>query len=378
MTKDRTLLKFCRKCLMPDTRPRQTFNQEGVCGACEWNDLKKTKVDWKKRWEELEKICEKFKKRNKGRHNVIVPYSGGKDGAYIAYMLKHKLGMNPLCITIRPPLEEEVGIQNIKNFLQRGYEHVMITTNREVEKKIDKMNFIERGIPMHAFMISVQTAIYRASTIFDIPFVMFAEEGESEYGGATRLRNSPTYEKNDGINYYLSGLDPNKYLKDFSKDEIFWFTYPDNEEMKNKSKPELFHWSYFENFVNYNHYLVAKEKCGLIEKKETSSGSIENFSITDTYLVRLYYYLMYLKFGFGRVISECTNDIRREAMTRNQAINISKKLDGEKPNQDHIKMYLDYYSMDLDTFNDVLDKWANKKLFYKNNEGVWSPKFEIY
>ena len=30
---------------------------------------------------------------------------------------------------------------------------------------------------MHAFMISVQTAIYRASIIFDIPFVMFAEEG---------------------------------------------------------------------------------------------------------------------------------------------------------------------------------------------------------
>ena len=87
---------------------------------------------------------------------------------------------------------------------------------------------------------------------------------------------------------------------------------------------------------------------------------------------------MYLKFGFGRVIRECSNDIRREAMTRNQAINISKKFDGEKPTENHIKMYLDYYSMDLDTFNSVLDKWANKDLFYKNNEGIWSPKFEIY
>ena len=33
-------------------------------------------------------ICEKYKKRNKGRHDVLVPYSGGKDGAYIAYNLK--------------------------------------------------------------------------------------------------------------------------------------------------------------------------------------------------------------------------------------------------------------------------------------------------
>ena len=186
------LLKFCKKCLMPHTRPRQIFNNQGICGACEWNDLKLKSIDWSLRWSELEKICQKYKKRNKGRHDVLVPYSGGKDGAYIAYMLKNKLGMNPLCVTIRPPLEEEIGIQNIKNFIERGYEHLMITTNREVEKKIDKLNFFEKGIPMHAFMISVQTAIYRASVMLDIPFVMFAEEGEAEYGGDTALRYKST------------------------------------------------------------------------------------------------------------------------------------------------------------------------------------------
>ena len=226
-------------------------------------------------------------------------------------------------------------------------------------------------------MIAVQTAIYRASIIFDIPFVMYAEEGDAEYGGSTKLRNSPTYNKSDGINFYLSGFDPNKELSNFSKEETYWFTYPDEQELENKTKPELHHWSYFKNFVNYDHYLIAKEHCGLNEKKERSPGSIENFSTTDTYLVRLYYYFMYLKFGFGRVLSECTNDIRRGAMTRNQAINISRKLDGEKPGDDHIKMYLDYYSMDLESFNDVIDKWANKDLFYKNNEGIWTPKFEL-
>ena len=100
------------------------------------------------------KLYVKNIKRNKGRHNVIVPYSGGKDGAMIAYMLKHKLGMNPLCITIRPPLEEEIGIQNIQNFIQKGYEHLMITPNREIDKLIDKDNFINRGIQcMHLWLV---------------------------------------------------------------------------------------------------------------------------------------------------------------------------------------------------------------------------------
>ena len=200
---DKKLLKYCSKCLMPDSRPRISFNESGVCNACDFNDKKKNKeIDWDLRWNELEKLCEFHKKRNKGRHNVLVPYSGGKDGAYIAYTLKHKLGMKPLCVTIRPPLEEEVGIQNIYNFMERGYDHVFITPNRIIEREIDKENFIEKGIPMHAFMILVQTAIARASVAFDIPFVMFAEDGESEYGGSKKLENQPYYEFQDAINFY--------------------------------------------------------------------------------------------------------------------------------------------------------------------------------
>jgi hypothetical protein len=87
---------------------------------------------------------------------------------------------------------------------------------------------------------------------------------------------------------------------------------------------------------------------------------------------------MYLKFGFGRTTMEVTNEIRRGSMSRNQAINIAKKFDGEPPDKDHIKKYMEYYSMDENEFNEVIDKWANKNLFYKNNENKWTAKFEIY
>ena len=47
---DKKILKYCIKCLMPHTRPRITFNDEGVCNACEHNEKKKyNKIDWKKR-----------------------------------------------------------------------------------------------------------------------------------------------------------------------------------------------------------------------------------------------------------------------------------------------------------------------------------------
>ena len=37
-------MKYCTNCLMPETRPRITFNENGICNACEWADKKKKKL----------------------------------------------------------------------------------------------------------------------------------------------------------------------------------------------------------------------------------------------------------------------------------------------------------------------------------------------
>ena len=85
---------------------------------------------------------------------------------------------------------------------------------------------------------------------------------------------------------------------------------------------------------------------------------------------------MYLKFGFGRATQDAGIEIRRGAMTRDQAINLVNLFDGQYP-EEHIPTYLKYYGMDIDSFNLILDKWVNKKLFYKNNENRWSPNFIV-
>lgn len=367
-------MQYCKKCLMPSTRPRITFDENGVCNACKWAEEKKT-VNWSARWKELKELCEKYKNRNKNHFDVIVPYSGGKDGAYIAWKLKNEFGMTPLVITVRPPMEDPIGVQNISNFLDHGYDHLMITPNREVGAYIDKQEFINRGIPMHAHMMAVQTVIFRCAVKYNIPFVMYAEEGESEYGGSNKLKNQHTYDLEDSINFYLSGSDPSKYLEHFTEKELYWYTYPSRDELMTL-KPEISHWSYFEDFDNYKHYVLAKEKLGLLEKQEHNPGTNENFSTTDTYIIWLYFYLMYLKFGFGRMTNIVGTDIRRGAITRKEGLELVKNYDGEYPEQ-YIDYYLDYYKMTREEFDAVIDKWANKKLFVKEN-GRWVPTFEVY
>lgn len=37
-------MKYCSNCLMPETRPRITYNEKGVCNACQWAEEKKQKL----------------------------------------------------------------------------------------------------------------------------------------------------------------------------------------------------------------------------------------------------------------------------------------------------------------------------------------------
>ena len=84
---------FCKRCVMSNQRPRITFDAEGVCGGCRNNELYKKKTDWNKREEELNKLLDKYRRKD-GKWDVVVPSSGGKDSAYVAHQLKYKYGMN--------------------------------------------------------------------------------------------------------------------------------------------------------------------------------------------------------------------------------------------------------------------------------------------
>ena len=366
-------LKYCTKCLMPETRPRISFNEDGICNACSWSEEKRTTVDWGARWKRLEELCDRYKKRNRTKCNVIVPVSGGKDSSYVACAIKERLGMQPLCITIRAPLAKDIGRQNLQSFIDHGFDHIHLTPNPVVGKAIDKRAFIHHGRPMHSLMTCAQAAIFKSTILFGIPFVMWGEEGEVEYGGTSKLKEQAHYDIEFAIKTYLSGEDPVKaHLSEFSEAELYWWRMPSAGDFASLN-PTIAKWSYFEDWDPYQHYLVAKEKVNLKDAPQRNVGTYNNFGQNDTILYDLYVYLMYLKFGFGRCSQDVGIDIRRGAMAREQALALVRKFDGEYP-EPYIGEYLEYYGMAKEEFDLVLDKHANKKLFVKDGH-KWVPMF---
>ena len=67
-------MKYCTKCLMPDTRPGIKF-VDGVCIACIHNEKQK-ETDWNKRWKELESLCEKYRGKNGNGWDCAIAVSG--------------------------------------------------------------------------------------------------------------------------------------------------------------------------------------------------------------------------------------------------------------------------------------------------------------
>ena len=368
---------WCSNCLNMSTRPRITFDDRGWCNACQWMEEKKS-LDWKPREEELLKLLDENRSTS-GSFDCVVPVSGGKDGSYVAHMLKEKYNMNPLCVTVRPALETDIGNENLSNFIQSGFNHIHISCNSIVLDKLNKYGFIEKGFPYYGWLIAIHTAVIRVAANFKVPLIFYGEDGEIEYGGSIESKDKALYDIEYMKKIYLEGghdkiLDKIKKDVDISDADLILFKFPLDDEILEK-RLSFTHWSYFEPWDSYRNYVVAKEYCGLKEKEKANIDTFTNFSQNDQLLYSLHAYMMYIKFGFGRATQDAGIEIRRGAMTRDQAINLVQMYDDVYP-EELIEAYLDYYQMTKEDFDMVLDRYANKNLFNKI-DGVWRPKFKV-
>lgn len=355
---------FCKRCLQPSTRPRIGF-KDGICNACHHHDWKQKQIKenilqsfgppdgiWLN-WVILADLCGLFK-RHDGWFDVIVPCSGGKDGSYVAWKLKHEFNMNVLAISCPPLIPTRIGKQNLENFLNSGFDHIAINVNREQLRLASRRGFIEQGRPWHAFDTVISTSIFQLALKLDIPFIMYGEEGESEYGGASDAKMK--IDREYLLNYYYCGHDPSSYG--------LWWKMPSQEDL---NKLYATHWSKFEDWDPQVHARHAKEHCGLELLVGGSIGTFTNYASLDDLTRDLHVYLQYVKFGFGRCVADASVEIRRGRMTREQGVEVCRKVDGAFP-VEVLPAYLDYYEMSEGEFWELIDKWVDYRIMRKTGK----------
>ena len=126
--------------------------------------------------------------------NCLVPCSGGKDGSYVAYNLKHKYKMKPLCLTVDPHLPTEIGKKNLDNFIKSGYDHISINPDYELMRLMNRYGFELVGFPYYGWLVAIQTAVVKTALDLNINLIFYGEDGELEYGGLSRTKQNPIFQ----------------------------------------------------------------------------------------------------------------------------------------------------------------------------------------
>jgi N-acetyl sugar amidotransferase len=359
---------------MPDTRPRVVFDHDGVCNACLNADAKKL-IDWDARREEFLRFVEPFRSKA-GRWDCIVPWSGGKDSSSIAWKLKFELGLNPLLVTMAPLVPNEVGMRNRETMIQAGFDHIYVRPNQQAHRHLSRRFFIERGNMKVAWDAGVNTVPLQVAAHYRIPLVIYAEHGESEYGGRVLSEESKKFRNLTEVIEHQIGDDPRNWVDDvISESELNPYLYPDPQQLEAVGVRAFyfayfFRWSMFENYQ----YLRAKIRFATHPAGRTS-GTFTDFDSLDDKSDDLYYYMQYIKFGFGRAVRDASRLIQNGQMTRDEGLALAKKHDGEFPSE-HLDAMLDYLNMTKSELLETIDRHRNPELWDRDG-GEWRLRFPL-
>ncbi|MDY0873649.1 N-acetyl sugar amidotransferase [Dongia rigui] len=368
-------IRYCKNCTISNQRPRITFDEDGVCSACNYAEYKRTKVDWAERDRELMDLCNRFRRRD-GSYDVVVPVSGGKDGSFVAHQLKYKYNMNPLTVKWAPNIYTEIGETNLRNFLAAGFDHILGRPNPQVNRKLVRLGFEHLGDPFQAFIYGQTNFPLRTAVHHGIQLIMYGENGEVEYGGNMKYAYQPTREIVDHDVFYFSGLNPDTW-KAYGLTERDLHLYeapPYARVMENKT--EIHFLGYYKCWDPQENYYYAREHTGFLPNPEHSEGTYSKYASLDDRLDGFHYWMGFIKFGIGRATSDSAHEIRDQKITREEGIALIKRYDGEFPKK-HFKEFLDYCQMSEDQFWEIVESWRSEHVWKKVGND-WELKSPIW
>jgi N-acetyl sugar amidotransferase len=368
-------VRFCKHCTMSNQRPRISFDEHGICSACNFITYKNKKINWKERDKELKDLCDRHRRRD-GGYDVIVPCSGGKDGSFVAHQLKHKYGMNPLCVTWAPLLPTEIGRRNLDAFIQSGFNHVMGTPNPQVTRRLTQLSFAHLGDPFQPFIYGQTNFPLHMAEKYDVQLIMYGENGEVEYGGDMQNAFRPTRDIADHDKHYFSGLPPEFWADHgISSADLYPFMAPPFSRIQ-ENRTEIHFFGYYKFWDPQENFYYCVENTGFQPNTERSEGTYSKYASLDDRIDGFHYYLGFIKFGIGRATSDTAHEIRDQKIDRDEGIALVRRYDGEFPRR-YFQEFLDYCEINEEEFHAVIDSWRSDHIWKREGDS-WRLRTPIW
>ena len=369
-------VKYCTRCVNSNQRPRLAFDENGVCSACNFSDFKEERIDWNTREKELRDLCDKHRSGD-GSYDVIVPSSGGKDSALVAHMLKHKFNMNPLTVTWAPHLYTDIGFQNHQNHIHIGdLANILVTPPGVVHRKLTKLAFENLGDPFLPFIFGQNNMPLQMAERYGVSLIFYGENSEVEYGGNMADAYVPTRDwESKNTNILMSGMPPETFKKyGISEQDLYPYLPPETQKLK-EINLEIHYMGYYHKWIPQENYYYCVDNTGFKANPVRSEGTYSKYASLDDKLDGFHYYLMFIKFGFGRATSDAAHEVRDGHITREEAQALVGRYDGEFPSK-YYEIFLEYCGITDKQFWDVVDSWRPEHI-WKKVDNEWCLRHKV-
>ena len=366
------MLRYCVRCVMPNTKPDLLIDDEGVCSACRAYERRK-EVDWGARKQQFLVLLDRYRSKSDSTWDCIVPVSGGKDSTFQVLRVL-QLGLNPLCVTATTCDLSPLGRKNIENIKSLGVDYVEFTPNPLVRRKLNRIGLRQVGDISWPEHVGIFTIPVRASVQYGVPLIIWGENSQNEYGGPAAAADNNTLNRRWLEEFGgLLGLRVTDLvgLDGIENRHLIPYTYPSDNDLTKVGVTGLF-LGYYLPWDGYSNALIAQAH-GFTTYNKTVEGSVVNYENLDNHQTGIHDYFKFLKFGFGRATDITCLHVRRGRITRDDALAMVRAHDGNFPWSylgKSLQDILEPLDLSLEEFVRICDRFTNKKLFLTDVKGI--------
>ncbi len=355
-------MKYCRRCILPDTRPNLVLNEVGVCNACE-SCVTKRSIHWQQREQLFRDVVARAKARSSG-YDCVIPVSGGKDSTWqVVKCLEY--GLKPLTVTWKTPGRTAIGERNLANLVCLGVDHIDYQVSPAVEKKFMYQALCRLGstaIPMHLAIFNIPT---RVAVRFGIPLIVWGENSAFEYGGPEQERSGfkldAAWLRRYGVTHGSTAED---WISDrLSRAELTPYFGPGAEELAASGVAAIFLGYFFEWDPEKTRAVAAAH--GFSADPGGARTGFYDYADIDDDFISIHHWLKWYRFGFTRLYDNLSLEIRNGRMTRKAALAVVRETGDETPHSDIDKLCR-FLGISVQHFYEVCETFRNSDIWYRD------------